>query len=1038
MNLSEISSKNSQKSKMVYHENFSSLHINTLKNHNYFIPFGKNQNPFDERTNSNKFQLLNGEWNFKFYKSALDLEDNFADLISDKNSKILVPSNWQLFGYDKAQYTNVNYPIPYDPPFVPDQNPVGVYSTNFEYADDGLQKILTFEGVDSCFYLYINGNFAGYSQVSHSTSEFDITNFLQQGKNKIVVAVLKWCDGTYLEDQDKIRLSGIFRDVYILSRPENRLENYKIETIISENKKDANFTFEASGNFLSAKIILKSPESEDEILVQSEILANKKYSFSLKNVKLWSAETPFLYKLTIETDSELIGEKVGFRNICVENGILKINGKAIKFRGVNRHDSYVDTGYVASKNQLIEDLNLMKQHNINAIRTSHYPNQPIFYQLCDEYGFYIIDEADLESHGSVPVYQNLKGDKDGGYNGIAFVTSQSEWKDELLDRMKLLVARDLNRPCVVIWSLGNESGYNKNLVECAKLVKSMDKTRLVHYESTYVLDETSDKDLDLVSKMYPTIDFVRDFPNNKSEKRPLVLCEYCHAMGNGPGDLEDYRNAFYSSDRICGGFIWEWCDHSLVIGKNDDGSPQYGYGGDFGEKHNDGNFCIDGLIYPDRKVHTGLLEAKQVYRPVRVEKTDKTNMFKFTNYFDFVNTEDFLNVRFEISNFSNVLFTENFSLDLDGRQTKEIYFSQLDNFKTEENLIIKFIFTQKNDTLWAKKDFEICFDQIILKDNYKTQIDFNSSENFFVDSSARNFIFKDENLCAEISAGNIKYFFDKRTAQISKILKNGKEIISKPISLNFFRAPTDNDRNLCKNWYKLHLNDYETKIYSLEFSNTNKNFIISANLSFGWSIIQPFARGKITYAINQNGQLKIDCDLTCNEKLEFLPRFGLRFFVPKSYSQIEYLGFGPYESYADKHFASNFQTFYSSVNKEYEPYIKPQENSSHWNTKYLKISKISSLTTENKNNANAEQNKIIFETEDENCKVKSFSFSATEFSQEELAEKKHNFELNKSDFNIVCIDSQMAGLGSNSCGPELDKKYRVNLPHLKAIFKVSF
>ncbi len=1036
MNLSEISSKNSQKSKMIYHENFSTLHINTLQNHNYFIPFSKNQNPFDERTNSSKFQLLNGEWNFKFYKSALDLEDNFADLISDKDSKIPVPSNWQLFGYDKAQYTNVNYPIPYDPPFVPDQNPVGVYCTNFEYKADGLQKILTFEGVDSCFYLLINGNFVGYSQVSHSTSEFDITNSLQEGKNKIVVAVLKWCDGTYLEDQDKIRLSGIFRDVYILSRPKNRLESYKIQTILSKDKKNAEFTFEANGNFLSSKIILKSPEPENKILVQSEISPNKKYSFPLENVNLWSAETPFLYNLTIETDAELIGEKVGFRDVCVEEGILKINGKTIKFHGVNRHDSYAETGYVASKNQLIQDFNLMKQHNINAIRTSHYPNQPIFYQLCDEYGFYVIDEADLESHGSVPVYQNLKGDKENGYNGIAFVTSQNEWKDEFLDRMKLLVTRDLNRPCVVFWSLGNESGYNKNLVECAKLVKSMDKTRLVHYESTYVLDDTKDDDLDLVSKMYPTLDFVKDFPNNKSEKRPLVLCEYCHAMGNGPGDLEDYRNVFYSSDRLCGGFIWEWCDHSVIIGKNADGSPQYGYGGDFGEKHNDGNFCMDGLIYPNRKAHTGLLEAKQVFRPIRVEKSEKQNTFKFTNYFDFLNAKDFLNARFEISNFNKILFKQDFTLDLGSRQTKEIAFSELDNFKTEENLIIKFIFTQKNNTLWAKKDFDVCFDQIILKDNYKTQIDFNVSENSTNSSVANSeIILKDENLCAEISVKNIKYFFNKKTAQISKVLKNEKEIISKPISVNFFRAPTDNDRNICENWYKLHLNDYETKVYSVkfEFSESKSELKILANLSFAWSIIQPFAKGKIVYTINQNGQLKIDCDFTCHEKVEFLPRFGLRFFVPKSFSDLEYLGFGPYESYVDKHFASTFQTFNSSVEQEYEPYIKPQENSSHWNTKYLKLSDIS-----DEKDKKFMQNQILFETEDENTNEKAFSFSATEFSQEELATKKHNFELKKSDFNIVCIDSQMAGLGSNSCGPELDKKYRVDIPHLKAIFKVKF
>ena len=1020
MNFSEISKTGSQKSEMIFHEDFNSLHINTLPDHNYFIPFEKSQNPFEDREKSARFKLLNGEWNFKYYNSALDLEDNFTDLISEADKKIPVPSNWQLFGYGNAQYTNVNFPIPYDAPFVPDENPAGIYSTNLEYHADGLQKILVLEGVDSCFYLYVNGNFAGYSQVSHHTSEFDITNLLQEGKNKIVIAVLKWCDGTYLEDQDKIRLSGIFRDVYLLSRPKNRIEKYKIQTLLSKDKKNAEFVFEAQGNFSQAKITLT--DKNQKILLQNEISANQKYSFKLQNIELWSAEIPNLYNLEIETDSEKIGEKVGFRDVCVENGIMKINGRAVKFHGVNRHDSYAQTGYVASHEQLKEDFNLMKKHNINAIRTSHYPNQPIFYQLCDEYGFYVIDEADLESHGSVPVYQNLKGDKEGGYSGIAWLTSQSEWKAELLDRMELLVTRDLNRPCVVFWSLGNESGYNKNMQECAKLVKSLDSTRLVHYESTYTLDKTSDKDLDLVSKMYPSVQFVQDFAKNKKEKRPLVLCEYCHAMGNGPGDLEDYRNAFYSSERVCGGFIWEWCDHSVIIGKNTDDSPKYGYGGDFGEKHDDSNFCMDGLVYPNRKPHIGLYEAKQIFRPVRVEKSTKENTFKFTSFLDFENLQNIACAHFELSDFNKILLKKDFELDLQAKESKEIYFPELEDFKNQQNLEIKFIFTQKNDSLWAKKDYEICFDQIILNENYKTQIDFeNLTKN---ETSAQELSVKDEALSTELSAGKAKFFFNKRTAQITKILKDDKEILTKPIALNFFRAPTDNDRNICANWKKLHLDDYETKVYSVKISESKDAVKITACVSFGWSIIQPFAKGTLVYTINSAGELKIDCNLKTDEKVEFLPRFGLRLFVPKEFSEIEYLAYGPYESYVDKHHSSYFGTFKSSVKNEYEPYVKPQENSSHWNAKYLKA------YNENQN--------IIFEVADSTGKTQNFSFSAGEYTQEELAQKKHNFELEKCESNVICIDSQMAGVGSNSCGPELDKKYRVNLPNLCATFKIKF
>ena len=523
-----------------------------------------------------------------------------------------MPSNWQLHGYDKPQYTNVCYPIPYDPPYVPDDIPVGIYQRSYNYSPDGNDRILVFEGIDSCVYLYINGEFAGYSQVSHSTSEFDITPLLREGENKITAAVLKWCDGTYLEDQDKIRLSGIFRDVYVLSRPKVRLENYIVKTLISDDA-SAKLEFTPFGCDVTATLT----DRDGNTVTNFSATDGEKTVINIQVPKLWSAEKPYLYDLTVFAGDEAIGEKVGFRRISVENGVFKVNGQAVKFKGVNRHDSYPDTGYYASVSQMKADLILMKKHNINAVRTSHYPNSPLFYQLCDQMGFYVIDEADMESHGCVEVYNNFKWDAPEPYNGIALIACDKQFEKAITDRAEALVKRDINRPCVVFWSLGNESGWGENMLAAGRLVKSLDETRLLHYESTHRLDDTPTDILDVVSGMYWDTKEMAGFLEKQDEHRPFVLCEYCHAMGNGPGDLENYHNAFYSSPRFCGGFVWEWCDHTVPQGVAD-GRVKYGYGGDFGEKHNDSNFCMDGLVYPDRTPHTGLLELKQAYRPVRV------------------------------------------------------------------------------------------------------------------------------------------------------------------------------------------------------------------------------------------------------------------------------------------------------------------------------------------------------------------------------------------------------------------------------------
>ncbi len=989
MDLSLISKKGSLKSGMIYHEDPEMLHINTEEDHAYFIPFAKGEDAFSDRKNSSYFELLNGEWDFKYYDSIIDLEDDFLPLSTDK--KIPVPSNWQLHGYDKPQYTNVCYPITYDPPYVPDENPIGIYEREYSYTPDGFSKILCFEGVDSCIYLYVNNKFVGYSQVSHHTSEFDITPYLVEGENKIAVAVLKWCDGTYLEDQDKIRLSGIFRDVYILSRPEKRISDYLVKTVIDKESHNAELLFTVKGN--DADITLW--DAEGKVIYKGRAMENETLSIHVEKPFLWSAETPYLYKLTIETESEVIGERVGFRYIEVEKGVVKINGKAIKFRGVNRHDSYPDTGYYAPVDKMIKDIELMKRHNVNGVRTSHYPNSPEFYQLCDIYGLYVIDEGDLEMHGCVEVYNDFKWSWEGGYNGIALLASDERFKKAITDRARLLVARDINRPCVMFWSLGNESGYGTNLKAAAEYIKSVDDTRLVHYESTHKLDDTSDSVLDVVSQMYTHTDDMMKYLENEKETRPLMLCEYCHAMGNGPGDLEDYHEAFHKSERFCGGFVWEWCDHACILGTTDDGRIKYGYGGDFGERHNDGNFCMDGLCYPDRTPHTGLLELKQVYRPVRITRKSDTT-FEIKNLLAFTNAGEILDGHYEITYDGGIYKKGDFDLSVSPLGTTEITIPEAAEIN-DKTAYIRFIFTAKNDTLWCERGYEVCFDQLEL---IKVKA---ARKDITVSAKAE---YQENPLDIVIYASDNEFIFSKRTAQFVSIKRKGTEILSKPMQYNFFRAPTDNDNGKW-DWYRAHLNDYVTKVYSTDIGRCDEGIRLTVKHSFGWSIYQPFAMTESEYIITDSGELIINSSIETSNKVTILPRFGIRLFMPKSFDRVDYFGYGPYESYIDKHRASYIGNFSSDIKDMHEDYIRPQENSSHYGCSNMTV--------------HSDNVKVIFTGED-------FSFNASTYTEEELAGKKHNYELTECEDNVICVDGRMMGVGSNSCGPELLTKYRLPLP----------
>ena len=1001
MNISKLAAENSPKSKMIYHENPETLHINTLPNRCYFVPFAKTQNPFADRESSERFELLNGDWGFRYFDSIIDLEDDFPSVKADKT--LPVPANWQLHGYDKPQYTNIAYPIPYDPPYVPDDDPAGVYSREYVYTLDGMRRILVFEGVDSCLYLYINGKFAGYTQVSHMTSEFDVTDLLREGANVITAAVLKWCDGTYLEDQDKFRLSGIFRDVYMLSRPENRLENYRVKTVLNADKTAAEIQITVQGE--NAELTLTDKEQTE--LFKGSVKDGETVKITVKNPNLWSAEIPYLYNLTILTPTEAVGEKIGIRDIAIENSVVKINGVPIKFRGVNRHDSYPDTGSYASVSQMRKDLDLMKRHNVNAIRTSHYPNSPLFYRLCDEYGFYVIDEADYEAHGCYIANNDLKWSK--SYDGIALLAMDGRFRNAIVDRSKMMVSRDINRPCVVFWSLGNEGGLGANMVAAAEYIKSVDDTRLVHYESVHKLDDTSDEIFDLVSRMYPPTAEMQKLIDEDKYDRPLVLCEYCHAMGNGPGDLEDYRTAFYSNERFCGGFVWEWCDHGFPV-KTVDGKPCYGYGGDFGERHNDGNFCMDGLVYPDRTPHTGLLELKQVYRPLRVEKGTAPDTFIISSYLNFANAGDILDGSYEITSEGKVTSTGSFDFTVSPMSAAEITVPEAAN-AAGDNVYIRFIFTSKTDLPWCEKGYEVCFDQLCLKEtNAKPKPAPTQS------ILAAPIACHDQPLNITVFAGKVTYIFNKRTASFDSIQYDGKEILDRPMQFNFFRAPTDNDV-VKGDWYQMHLNDYIPKVYSVEGSQVDGGIEIAVKQSFGWSVQPPFAHAEVTYKIYHSGELQINCSLHAAEKLTSMPRFGIRLLVPKRFDTVEYFGYGPNESYIDKRRSSYMGLFTSLISDMHEDYIRPQENSSHYSCKHMTVKSGDVL--------------IRFAAEN------PFSFNASEYTQEELSAKGHNYELEKCESNVICVDSHMSGVGSSSCGPQLAEQYRLPLPDLNAEFFIS-
>ena len=989
-----------------YYENLSVLHENTMPARAYYIPASKRMdNLVEHREESDRMQLLNGTWKFQYFNSIYDIQDSFFEKNYDTENfdEIQVPSVWQMAGYDTHQYTNIRYPFPFDPPYVPQDIPCGAYVHNFEYSRDekASKAFLNFEGVDSCFYVWINGSYIGYSQVSHMTSEFDVTDVLQDGTNTVAVLVMKWCDGSYLEDQDKFRMSGIFRDVYILKRPKQAISDYHIKTRIEDML--AKVEIEMKFYFpLNVKISIE--DRNGAVVALGSIAEEGTAVLEIASPELWNTENPYLYKLILETENEVIVDHIALRKIEIKDQVIYLNGQKIKFRGVNRHDSDPVTGFTISLEQLTTDLTLMKQHNFNAIRSSHYPNAPFFYEMCDKYGFMVIDEADIEAHGPFMIYRKEDTDYNRFKRWNEKIADDPVWEEAIVDRVKLMVERDKNRFCIVMWSMGNESAYGCNFEKALEWTKNFDPDRITQYESARYrnYDETYDySNLDVYSRMYPALSEIQEYLD-KDGSKPFLLVEYCHSMGNGPGDFEDYFQMIQDNDKMCGGFVWEWCDHAIAHGTAENGKTIYAYGGDHGEEIHDGNFCMDGLVYPDRTVHTGLLEYKNVYRPARVISYNKeSGELVLHNYMDFDDLKDYVKISYELTQDGLVIskgILPEFSVAPHGEGKTNLEINVPENGKC----YLKLIYHLKKELPLLDEDHILGFDEIeVSKEDTKCKLAEKWIPKTVVDSELQ---VNENDTQIHIKGREFAYTIDKRTALFTEMKFAGREYLNHPMELNIWRAPTDNDMYIKSEWKKAHYDKAYTRAYTTEVVQGKHGVKITSHASVVAETVQKILDVTITWKIEAAGKIDADIAVTKDDEFPDLPRFGVRMFLDKKLSAARYFGMGPQESYCDKHQAASHGLYRADVGDLHEDYIRPQENGSHYDCEYVEL--------------NNSRYGIVASAE------KAFSFNASYYTQEELEKKTHNYELTESDSVVFCVDYALNGIGSNSCGPVVLDQYR--------------
>lgn len=984
---------------MYYHINrenykqFDVFQVNKEPSRAYFIPFSdiltlRDNAVQTHRQKSDKVKLLSGaDWQFKYYKKVSQMPEVF-DTETEKMQPITVPSTWQRTGYEPPFYVNQDYQFPANPPHIPEDIPVGVYKKTFIIESLDKQYILSLLGVAPSADVYVNGQFVGYSEGSHNTAEYTITPFLQVGENELLLVVHKWCNGTYLEAQDMFRENGIFRDVLLFMLDKTYIHDFKLTSVKKIKGYDANLDIMLRGDIADYQVTAFFEKDGQEIIKQSKQAENK-VAFFFENIPFedWNAEKPNLYDLyvTLEKNGKVVEcfrHKAGFKYIEIKGEVFYFNGRAIKIRGVNHHDTHEKNGYVLSIEEMEKDIRLMKSLNVNTVRTAHYPPDPFFLTLCDMYGLYVIDEADIETHGM-----------ESAGKGRNAISNDLRWQAHYIDRVNTMYMRDRNHVSITLWSLGNEAGGYKCQDACYALLKENCPQIPVHYEG---VRHTKRKAYDVYSSMYDSIALLEKRKkrrgNEPSKGKPFLLCEYAHAMGVGPGSLEDYMQIFYSDDKFMGGCIWEWADHA-VLHEDGDGPCRYTYGGDHGEFIHDSNFCVDGLLYPDRTLHTGALAMKAVYRPIRCKKVE--DGYQFTNTNAFRDSND-IKICYELLENGVIMHKGDMTLNIapGASMTTQI---DLPKFAKKRDYHINFIYEDADG-------FEIAREQIPLV-----------TGKFFVEvpeakESELSFDITDK--AVEVYFNQGYAYFDKDTGALISYYMNGQEYLNvnpageqRGLLPNIYRAPLDNDMYIKKQWHKRGLD--QTKIVGKKLIIQQRKQCLRVNVKQTIRAKKTFASVRTVYDIYANGVLKVQMRLKPRRFFNEIARFGFTVELAPSLQNIKYYGRGDAENLPDFKEQAYVGLYETTVKAMHEPYIKPQDNGNRTDVHMVKF-------------YDNEANGIMFYH-----RKKPFTFSAHEYTQKTLQKAMHQEDIVDEGTIFVSVDGYTRGTGSNSCGPRPLDEYIV-------------
>lgn len=997
-------------------ENQKLTGINKMEGHAVYPPFDDKTDAMSgERSTSPYFKLLNGAWKFEYFPTPDSLPENFFDEDFDCSEwdDIVVPSNWQMKGYGNPHYTNINYPIPVNPPFVPSENPTGCYIREFEIDESWEDRriVLKFDGVDSFFYVWVNGQLAGMSKGSRNPAEFDITDIAQSGLNRVTVQVLQWSDGTYLEDQDMWWLSGIFRDVSVTAYPEIDLFDIFAKPLLDKKYKNGqleleievrnqmekvvnDLVVEAELFDKSGRAVFREPLSA-KVSVKAEKSALVRMNAEIRNVMKWSAETPDLYTLLLTLKNrygviEYKSLRIGFRTMELKDGNFLVNGVPVMIRGVNRHEFQTDLGRAVTYDAIIEDILQMKRHNINAIRTCHYPDSEMFYEICDRYGLYVMCEADLESHGF-------------GYEEGKNPSMWPEWERPFLDRMQRMVEAFKNHASIIFWSLGNEAGYGINHKKMYEWTKKRDNTRLVHYERDQMAETA-----DVISTMYSAPEFIEEtiIPERcRPSGKPYLLCEYAHAMGNGPGGLEDYWQTFYAHKETQGGFVWEWCDHGIRT-QDEDGCEYFAYGGDFGDTPNDGNFIADGLVFPDKSPSPGLLELKKVIAPVRVTaKNLKKGVVTVANHYDFLTLEH-LNVVWSVSENGTVIQSGSIPpLAIPARSSADVTipFVLPANPKPGAEYFLNISFLLGADTLWARCGHEVAWGQLAL--NVKT-----AEKKAPVPRTGSAIELEEDGDLLYIAADEAFFEFDRRSGTLASWLIDGIPLLEAGPKLNIFRATTDNDRGgagMAQQWKNAYYHKITHSVRDISFDPETATVRVLTRVAppvLQWGIDCEYV-----YTFLPDGSFTLELSgKPSGEGMVPFPRLGFQLALPEEMDNVQWFGLGPGESYLDTKEAQRVGLYKAPLDALYTPYTYPQENGNRSEVRraaFYDLHMAGFLVT--------------------GLGGEHFNFSAHRFTPEALEAAKHPHEIEESENICLHLDWKQQGVGSSSCGPFLPEKYQI-------------